>query len=111
MNNNPTGRNAKTPPGLRNLSRKSAELTTQHLMRVNAKSDTHALPVQSDKASKRTHGTEGYTPRIKHANEAAPPFSNLWQRDTYRVGDGETRQVIRPGSQDAMKLLSKGYST
>lgn len=111
MNNNPTGRNAKTPPGLRNLSRKSAEITTQHLLRVNAKSDTHALPVQSDKASKRTHGTEGYTPRIKQANEASPPANDLWQRSTYHVGDGEQRQVIRPGSLEAFTKPSRGFST
>ena len=111
MNNNPTGRNAKTPIGLRNLSRKSAEMTTQHLLRVNAKSDTHALPVQSDKASKRTHGTEGYTPRIKQDNEATPPANDLWQRGTYRVGDGEQMQVVRPGSLEAFTKPSRGFST
>ena len=111
MNNNPTGKNAKTPIGLRNLTRKSMEQTTQQLLRINAKSDTHSFPVLSDKASKHAHGTEGYTPRIKHANEATPPANDLWLRGTYRVGDGEQMQVIRPGSMDASTKPSRGYST
>jgi hypothetical protein len=80
-------------------------------MRINAKSETHTLPVQSDKANKRTHGTEGYTPRIKRRNEATPLTLDLWSRDTYRVGDGEVRGAMRPGSEDAMKLPSRGFST
>lgn len=111
MNNNPTGRNAKTPVGLRNLTRKSMELATQKILRVNATSSTHALPIKTEKVYKRSPSVEGYTPRVKDIAEAMPPSNDLWQRGTYRVGDGETRQVDRPGSQDAMKLLSKGYST
>ena len=84
---------------------------TERDMRINAKSETHTLPVQSDKANKRTHGTEGYTPRIKRRNEATPPTLDLWSRDTYRVGDGEVRGAMRPGSEDAMKLPSRGHST
>ena len=99
------------PVPLKNLTRKSTELATQRILRVNTKTETHALPVKSDKANKHTHGTEGYTPRIRAAEEAMPPANDLWQRDTYRVGDGEVRQVVRPGSQDAMQLPSKGYST
>jgi len=99
------------PVPLRNLTRKGTELTTQRILRVNATSDTYVLPIKNDKASKHVHGTEGYTPRIRAATEAMPPSNDLWQRGTYRVGNGETRQVDRPGSQDAMKLLSKGYST
>lgn len=108
MNNNPVGKNQRT---LTNLTKKSAELEAKHKLRVNATSQTHMLPIQSDKASKHAHGTEGYTPRIRAAEEALPPANDLWQRDTYRVGDGEVRQVVRPGSQDAMKLPSKGHST
>ena len=108
MNNNPSGRNQRT---LKNLSKKSQELTTQFLLRVNAKSETHTLPVQSDKASKRTHGTEGYTPRIKQANEATPPANDLFTRGVYRVGDGEQRQVVRPGGMVAFTKPSRGFST
>ena len=107
-NNNPTGRNQRT---LKNLSKKAQEMTTQHLLRVNVTSDTHSFPVLSDKASKRTHGTEGYTPRIKQANEATPPANDLWQRDDYVVGDGEQRQIVRPGSMVAFTKPSRGFST
>ena len=103
--------NAKTPIGLRNLSKKAQELTTQHLLRVNVKSDTHSFPVQSDKASKRTHGTEGYTPRIKRKNEATPPANDLWDRPVYCSGDGEQRQIVRPGSMMAFTKPSRGFST
>lgn len=108
MNNNTIGVNQRT---LKNLSKKAQELTTQHLLRVNAKSDTHAFPVLSDKANKRTHGTEGYTPRIKRKNEATPPANDLWDRPVYRSGDGEQRQVVRPGSMVAFTKPSRGYST
>ena len=108
MNNNPAGRNQRT---LNGLSKKSQELTTQYLMRVNAKSDAHALPVQSDKANKRTHGTEGYTPRIKQENEATPPANDLFTRGIYRVGDGEQRQVVRPEGLVAFTKPSRGFST
>jgi hypothetical protein len=100
----------KTP--IKNLTRKSMERTTQHILRVNATSETHALPIRTpDKMRQRAGSAEVYAPRIKRANEAMPPSNHLWSRDTYRTGDGEVRGAMRPGSEDAMKLPSRGYST
>ena len=115
MNNNPTGKNAKSPVGLKNLTRKSMERTTQHILRVNATSDTHALPIRTpDKMRQRAGSAEVYAPRIKQENEALPVTFNRLKdasKDPYRTGDGEVRGAMRLGSEDAMKLPSRGFST
>jgi hypothetical protein len=82
------------------------------ILRVNPISDTYVIQMQPvDKMRKRAGSAEVYTPRIKRRNEATPPTLDLWNRDTYRTGDGEVRGAMRPGSEDAMKLPSRGYST
>lgn len=80
-------------------------------MRINKEAVLHKLPTLSDRATQRVRGNQVYVPRIKQVNEVAPPASNLWQRDIYRVGDGEQVQSLRSGSQDASKIQSKGFST
>jgi len=37
---------------------------------------------------------------------ALPPDLNIWERDTYRVGDGEVLGAVRPGSQDHEQVPS-----
>jgi hypothetical protein len=82
------------------------------ILRVNPTSDTYVIQMQPvDKMRKRAGSAEVYAPRVKQENEAMPPASDLWSRDTYRVGDGEVRGAMRPGSEDAMKLPSRGHST
>lgn len=36
-----------------------------------------------------------------------PPSNDLWQRGTYRPGDGEALGAVRPGSLDALALPSR----
>lgn len=93
------------------VSAKSQELTTQHLLRVNPNAKTHALPLKSDKATMRVRGGDVYVPRIRAADEALPPSSDLFQREVYRTGDGEQRQVTRAGSMEAFTKPSRGFST
>jgi hypothetical protein len=53
-----------------------------------------------------------YTEREKLPGEVRAAESDLWQRDTYRTGDGDyTAQVPRAGSLRAFSLPSKGNKT
>lgn len=50
-----------------------------------------------------------YEPRVKQEGEAMPAADNLFERGTYRTGDGDTNiYVPRPGSLVAFTLPSKG---
>jgi hypothetical protein len=37
-----------------------------------------------------------------------PPQNSIHERDTYRTGDGDYVQPLRPGSQDFLKCKSRG---
>jgi len=51
-----------------------------------------------------------YTEREKQPGEAKAAEMNIWNRTTYRTGDGDyTAQVPRAGSMDAYKLPSRGF--
>jgi len=53
-----------------------------------------------------------YTERSKLPGEVKAPENDLWQRGTYRTGDGDyTQQVPREGSLRAFSLPSKGIKT
>ena len=53
-----------------------------------------------------------YVERQKLPGEAPAPENDLWQRTTYRTGDGDyTAQVPRAGSLRAFSLPSKGNKT
>jgi len=53
-----------------------------------------------------------YVEREKLPGEAPAPENDLWQRGTYRTGDGDyTAQVPREGSLRAFSLPSKGNKT
>ena len=80
-------------------------------MRINKEAVLHKLPTLSDRATQRVRGDNEYVERVRHPNEAKPVTNDLWQREVYRPGDGEQFQSTRFGSQDAMKIQSRGYST
>lgn len=46
--------------------------------------------------------------RVRQAGEVLSPQDDFRTRPTYRVGDGDTPFVPRPGSMDAYKLPSLG---
>lgn len=53
-----------------------------------------------------------YTERSKLPGEVKAPENDLWQRGTYRTGDGDyTAQVPRAGSLRAFSLPSRGNKT
>ena len=53
-----------------------------------------------------------YVERQKLDGEVKAAENDLWQRDTYRTGDGDhTAQVPRAGSLVAFSLPSKGHRT
>ena len=83
---------------------------TRTVLRENRQSLSHVLPPLSDKNPKRdVSGGAVLMPKLKGA--ALPNKSNIWDRTTYRTGDGEVFQQMRPGAEDALKLPSRGFST
>ena len=86
------------------------EQKTRTILRENRQSLSHVLPPLSDKNPKRyISGGAVLMPKLKGA--ALPNKSNIWDRTTYRTGDGEVFQQMRPGAEDALKLPSRGFKT
>ena len=83
---------------------------THKILRVNQNNPAHALAPLTDKNPPRyVRGGAVLLPKLKGA--AVPNKSNIWNRTTYRTGDGEVSQQIRPGAEDALRLPSRGFST
>ena len=62
------------------------------------------------KQTKRIMGE--YVEREKQPGEVKAAQNDIWQRDTYRTGDGDyTAQVPREGSLVAFSLPSRGHQT
>ena len=80
-------------------------------MRINKQATLAKLPVLSDRAPKKMRGNTFYEERVRHPGEAKPATNDLWQRQVYRLGDGEQFQLSRAGSQDAFAKPSRGFST
>ena len=81
-------------------------------MRINKEAVLHKLPTLSDRATQRVRGDNEYVERIKQPNEALPlTFNRIKETSAYRTGDGEGTYITRSGSQDAMRIKSKGFST
>jgi hypothetical protein len=76
--------------------------------RVNTQDTLAPLKHLSDKANKDTRKGGGYVPVERHPDAALPPKINIWSEGTYRTGDGDVVQSVRPGSMDAYGLPSKG---
>jgi len=91
-------------------SKLTIEQRTRKILRENRQSLSHVLPPLTDKNPKRyVSGGAVLLPKLKNA--ALPNKSNIWDRTTYRTGDGEVFQQMRPGADDALKLPSRGFST
>jgi len=81
-------------------------------IKVN-RTPTHMVRTPSLTLSREARQSMGkYTEREKLAGEVKAPEMNIWDRTTYRTGDGDyTAQVPRAGSMDAYKLPSRGNRT
>lgn len=91
-------------------SKLTIEQRTRKILRENRQSLSHVLPPLTDKNPQRyVSGGVVLLPKLKGA--ALPNKSNIWDRTTYRTGDGEVFQQMRPGAEDALKLPSRGFST
>lgn len=79
-------------------------------MRENSTTSTRLRPYNPDRANKSMRPRP--TPKRKRAaHEALPPTTTVWTKGTYSTGDGEVRQLQRPGSEHAYTLPSRGYRT
>tara|TARA_R110000822_G_scaffold222895_1_gene356168 strand:+ start:220 stop:483 length:264 start_codon:yes stop_codon:yes gene_type:complete len=66
--------------------------------------------LELQKQTKRIMGE--YVEREKQPGEVKAAQNDIWQRDTYRTGDGDyTAQVPREGSLVAFSLPSRGHQT
>ena len=66
--------------------------------------------LELQKQTKRIMGE--YVEREKQLGEVKAAQNDIWQRDTYRTGDGDyTAQVPREGSLVAFSLPSRGHQT
>jgi hypothetical protein len=81
-------------------------------IKVN-RTPTHMVRTPSLTLSREARQSMGkYTERQKLPGEVTGPQNDLWQRGTYRTGDGDyTAQVPRAGSLVAFSLPSKGNRT
>ena len=101
----------KKPVPLVGLTRKSTEAQIQRNIRVNQHmSSAGDLPFAKDKVNPRyIAGGAVLLPKLEGA--ALPNRASIWDRDQYRIGDGEIRQQTRIGSDNAMKIQSRGFRT
>ena len=74
---------------------------------------SHIVQSASIELNRKTKEIMGaYVEREKQPGEVKAPENDLWQRGTYRTGDGDyTAQVPRAGSLRAFSLPSKGIKT
>ena len=81
-------------------------------IKVN-RAPTHMVRPASIELQKKTKVIMGeYVERIKRPGEVRAPALSIWNRTTYRTGDGDSmRQVPRAGSLDAFSLPSRGNKT
>ena len=81
-------------------------------IKVN-RTPTHMVRSPSLTLSREARQSMGkYVEREKQPGEVKAPENDLWQRNTYRTGDGDyTAQVPREGSLRAFSLPSKGNRT
>jgi hypothetical protein len=87
-------------------SKLTIEQRTRAVLRVNQENPAHALAPLTDKNPPR-YVRGGARLMIKLKGAATPANQSVWNRDTYRTGDGEIAQQMRLGAQDFMKCVSK----
>jgi hypothetical protein len=82
-------------------------------MRVNTTTPAHQHPIdfRNDRANASVRSKTPIVKRQREKHEAMPLTSSVWTKGSYRTGDGEVRQIQRPGSEVANKLPSLGYAT
>lgn len=107
----PKKQSPKKPVPLVGLTRKSTEQQIQRNIRVNKHMPNAGdLPFAKDKVNPRyISGGAVLLPKLEGA--ALPNTTSIWDRMTYRTGDGEIRQQQRVGSDGAMKIPSRGFKT
>ena len=81
-------------------------------IKVN-RTPTHMVRPAALELQKQTKRTMGeYVEREKRPGEVQAAKNDIWNRDTYRTGDGDyTAQVPREGSLVAFSLPSRGHRT
>ena len=81
-------------------------------IKVN-RTPTHMVRLAGLELQKQTKRIMGeYVERKKQPGEVKAAQNDIWQRDTYRTGDGDyTAQVPREGSLVAFSLPSRGHQT
>ena len=81
-------------------------------IKVN-RTPTHMVRLAGLELQKQTKRIMGeYVEREKQPGEVKAAQNDIWQRDTYRTGDGDyTAQVPREGSLVAFSLPSRGHQT
>jgi len=81
-------------------------------IKVN-RTPTHMVRPAALELQKKTKVIMGeYVEREKLPGEVEAAKINIWNRTTYRTGDGDSmRQVPRAGSLDAFSLPSRGNRT
>jgi hypothetical protein len=74
---------------------------------------SHIVQSASLELNRKTKEIMGaYVERQRRPGEVRAAENDLWQRDTYRTGDGDyTAQVPREGSLRAFSLPSRGNRT
>ena len=81
-------------------------------IKVN-RTPTHMVRLAGLELQKQTKRIMGeYVERKKQPGEVKAAQNDIWQRDTYRTGDGDyTAQVPREGSLVAFSLPRRGHQT
>ena len=89
-------------------SKLTIEQRTRTVLRENRHNPIHAMAPLTDKNPARyVRGGAVLMPKLKGA--APPNKLNIWDRTTYRTGDGEVFQQMRLGAEDALRLPSRGF--
>jgi hypothetical protein len=67
-------------------------------LRINKRNKTTHIEYQSDLGSKGARGNQPWKARARKEFEAGTPASDLFDRPTYKTGDGDVIGFRRPGS-------------
>ena len=88
------------------LSQKADEFRALHLMRENRKTLAHQHPM--DERPKPRFAGGGVKSRVLPGQAGPVTYQGS---GTYRFGDGDVLQAVRPGADDHLKYGSLGLST
>ncbi len=88
----------------RDNPKQTIEERTNKVLRVNAYSQTHTLPLSIEK--------KPVLQPVDSTSAVATTQSNdLFKRSVYKPGDGDRMQVARVGADEHLKIKSRGNST